>query len=159
MTLYGDVVNIIDIIEKLREAGKIVMVNIDLIAGFAPKTSVIDYIEKFTHAEIVVSQRASLLRYAKDRGFITMHRFFIVDSHAYRCIGKQLKISRADLVNIAPGWSQVIAWAVEQYDINVVASGLITTLETVNDNLKAGAIAICSTNKDVWKLPTDKVRQ
>ncbi len=158
MTMYGDVVNIIEIIDQLRAAGKIVFVNIDLIYGFSPKTSVIDFIEKFTSAEIIVSQKAILLKYAKERGFITMHRFFVVDSHAYRGIGRQLKISHPDLVNIAPAWSQPVEWAIQQYGVKVVASGLITTEKTVNDNLKAGAIAVATTNKEVWKL-ADKVNR
>ncbi len=150
MTIYGDVLSIVGIIRKLQRSGKIVFVNIDLIHGFAPKNPVIDFLEKFTKDIIIVSQKAILLKYAKDKGFTTVHRFFIVDSHAYRGIGKQVKISKADFINIAPAWSQAVGWAIEQYDVKVIASGMVTTQATVDDNLKAGAVAVCTTNKEVW---------
>lgn len=156
MTIYGDVLSIVGIIRKLQKSGKIVFVNIDLIQGFAPKNPVVDFLDKFTKDIIIVSQKAALLRYAKDKGFVTMHRFFIVDSHAYRGIGKQVSISKADFVNIAPAWSQTVGWAIEQYDVKVISSGMITTQATVDDNLEAGAVAVCTTNKKVWALTEDR---
>ena len=129
-TLYGDIADIANIIKRLKDGGKTVFVNID---G-------------------VISAKASMLRYAKELGFYTVHRFFILDSSAYRSIGKQMEISKADFINVVPGWTKVVEWTVEEHKKPVISAGLVCDKKIVIDNLNAGAIAICSTNHNVWEL-------
>lgn len=151
-TLYGEVSDIATIVERLKEAGKIVFVNIDMVDGFSARNSVIKFMKQNTRADGIISSKAALLRYAKEQGFFTVHRFFVLDSASYRSIGKQLEISHADFINIVPGWTKVIQWAVEEHHRPVIAAGLVCDKKTVIESLKAGAIAICSTNHEVWEL-------
>ena len=44
--LYGDVLNIQDIIGRIKEAGKILFVNVDLLDGFANKEIVVRYLKR-----------------------------------------------------------------------------------------------------------------
>ena len=150
--LYGDIVHIGDIVRVLKDGGKIVFVNIDMVDGFAGRTSVVKFIKKNTDADGVISTKASLLRAAKEEGLYTIHRFFILDSIAYHSIGKQLEISRPDIINIVPGWPMIVEWAVQEHHRPVIAAGLICDKQLVIENLKAGAIAICSTNHEVWNM-------
>ncbi|BDZ76271.1 glycerol-3-phosphate responsive antiterminator [Claveliimonas bilis] len=46
----------------------------------------------------------------------------------------------------------VVQWAVEEHDGPVIAAGLVCDRQLVIENLKAGAIAICSTNHTVWDM-------
>lgn len=151
-TLYGDIADIGQTVEKLKQADKMVFVNIDMVDGFSSKNSVLKFMKQNTKADGIISSKASMLRYAKELGFFTVHRFFVLDSASYRNIGKQLDISRADFINIVPGWTKVIQWAVEEHHKPVIAAGLVCDKKAVIDSLKAGAIAICSTNHEVWKL-------
>ena len=150
--LFGDLVSIPTIVKRLKEAGIVVFVNIDLISGFSNKDVVADFVKKNTLADGIISSKASLLRYAKGIGFSTIHRFFLVDSFSYNSIQKQLDISKADMVNILPGWPKVVSWICEEVDKPVIAAGLVCDRESVNANLNAGAIAICSTNHAVWEM-------
>ncbi|MDD3404256.1 MAG: glycerol-3-phosphate responsive antiterminator [Hespellia sp.] len=151
-TLYGDIAEISSIVDRLKNANKTVFVNIDMVDGFSGKNSVLKFMKQNTRADGIISSKASMLRYAKELGFFTIHRFFVLDSASYRNIGKQLEISRADFINIVPGWTKVIQWAVEEHNKPVIAAGLVCDKKAVIDSLKAGAIAICSTNHEVWKL-------
>lgn len=125
--LYGDISDIGRIVKELKDMGKTVFVNVDMVDGFSSKSSV-------------------------EAGFLTVHRFFILDSSSYRSIGKQLELSQADFINVAPGWTKVVEWTKEEYTKPIIASGLVCDKKIVIDSLKAGAIAICSTNHDVWDL-------
>lgn len=151
-TLFGNVANIVQIIKQLKAMEKIVFVNIDMVSGFASKNSVIDFLIDNTNIDGIISTKPQLLRYAKQKNLFTIHRFFILDSSSWRIIQSQIKISNADIINIAPGWTKVIKWTVEKYKKPVLASGLVCDKPTVIESLKAGAIAICSTNHDVWNL-------
>lgn len=97
-TLYGDIADIANIIKRLKDGGKTVFVNIDMVDGFSGRNSVLKFMRQNTLADGVISAKASMLRYAKELGFYTVHRFFILDSSAYRSIGKQMEISKADFI-------------------------------------------------------------
>lgn len=151
-TLFGNISNIQSIVEQIKDMGKLVFVNIDMVDGFAGKNSVVDFIINTTKADGIISSKAHILRYANEKGMFTIHRCFILDSSSWRNIGKQLQISHADIINVAPGWTKVINWTVEKYDVPVIASGLVCDKPTLIDSLKAGALAICTTNHEVWDL-------
>jgi glycerol uptake operon antiterminator len=151
-TFYGDISTIIDIIKVLKNSKKIVFVNVDMVSGFSSQNSVIDFLKHNTQVDGIISTKPHLLKYAKKEGLFTIHRFFILDSDSWRSIESQIAISKADAINIAPGWTKVINWTVTKYQIPVIGSGLICDKETVMDSLKAGALAICTTNHDVWKM-------
>lgn len=151
-TLYGDISTILDIIQILKNSQKIVFVNVDMVSGFSSQNSVIDFLKHKTDVDGIISTKPHLLKYAKKEGLFTIHRFFILDSDSWRSIESQINISQADIINIAPGWTKVINWTVTKYQIPVIGSGLICDKETVMDSLKAGALAICTTNHNVWKM-------
>jgi len=150
--LFGNVSNILDIIKKTKEMNKLVFVNVDMISGFSSKNSVIDFLFNNSNVDGIISSKPQLLKYAKHKGLFTIHRFFILDSSSWRNIESQIKISNADIINIAPGWTKIIQWTVEKYKKPVIASGLVCDKTIVMENLKVGAIAICSTNHNVWDL-------
>lgn len=151
-TLFGDIADIAQVIDRLKSAGKTVFVNIDMVDGFSSRKSVLKFMRQNTKADGIISAKASMLSYARELGFFTIHRFFIVDSASYQNIRKQLDISKADFITIVPGWAKVVQWAIQEFGKPVVASGLVCDKESVIEVMKAGAIAICSTNYDVWEL-------
>ncbi len=150
--LYGDVLNIVEITNKIKESGKIVFINIDLLEGFASKEIVLKYLQKNTKAEGILSSKASMIKAARDLGFHTIHRLFIIDSFSFKSIDRQIEISKPDYLEILPGWPRLITWVMEKSDIPIISGGLICCKEDVVAALKAGATAICSTNPEVWTL-------
>ena len=151
-TLFGNIADIVSMIGRLKEAGKIVFVNVDLVDGFESKSSVLRFLKENTETDGIISSKAAMLQVAKELGFYTVHRFFILDSVSYGNISEQLNKSNPDFVNIVPGWSKIIEWTVQEHKKPVIASGLISDRKSVSDSLKAGAAAICTTNHDVWNM-------
>ena len=150
-TLFGTISDIGATIHRLKKTKQLVFVNIDMIDGFSSRNSVIDFL-KTTELDGIISSKPNILRYAKEQGFFTIHRFFILDSSSWRSIERQLEISQADIINITPGWTKVIQWTSEKFHTPIISSGLVCDKEIVIENLKAGALAICTTNHDVWNM-------
>lgn len=150
-TLFGTISNIKDIIHRLKQTKQLVFVNIDMIDGFSPRNSVIDFL-KTTELDGIISSKPHILRYAKEQGYFTIHRFFILDSCSWRNIDRQLEISQADIINITPGWTKIIKWTSERFSTPIISSGLVCDKDIVIENLNAGALAICTTNHDVWNM-------
>ena len=154
--LYGDVCTIPEILERIKAAGKKAMVHIDLIAGLSAKEISVDFIARQTRADGIITTKPALVRRAKELGIFAVLRFFVIDSLALKNIENlemQCGTSRPDFIEVLPGvMPKVLGRIAKVSRIPMIAGGLITEKEDVIAALSVGAIAVSSTNQDVWKL-------
>lgn len=154
--LYGDVCTIPEILERIKAAGKKAMVHIDLIAGLSAKEISVEFIARQTRADGIITTKPALVRRAKELGIFTVLRFFVIDSLALKNIENlemQCGTSRPDFIEVLPGvMPKVLGRIAKVSRIPMIAGGLITEKEDVIAALSAGAIAVSSTNQDVWNL-------
>lgn len=151
--LYGSILDIGEIVQKIKDNGKIAFINVDLLDGFSSKEIVVKYLKNHTKADGILSSKASMIKAAKAQGFMTIHRFFLIDSFSFHNLEKQIEISKPDCIEILPGCApKVITWVMEKIDIPLIAGGLVCEKDDVVAALKAGASAISSTNMDVWSM-------
>lgn len=151
--LYGNICTIADIVKRLKKAGKITMVHLDLITGLVTKEISVDFIRENTEADGIISTRPDMIRRAIELNLYTDLRIFVLDSMAYANIEKQLNAVHPDIVEILPGtMPKVIRKVCRKVRKPVVASGLIEDKEDIMNALTAGAIAISSTNQKVWEM-------
>ncbi|HJB28761.1 MAG TPA: glycerol-3-phosphate responsive antiterminator [Candidatus Blautia faecavium] len=151
--LFGDICSIEEIVEKLKEAGKTVFVHLDLIQGLSGREVAVDFLKARTKADGIISTKINVVNYAEQQGFYTVFRVFLVDTKAYETLVKQRKQIHMDVLEILPGvMPRVIKKLVQSFPIPVIASGLIMEKEDVIEGLKAGAMAISTTNIKVWEM-------
>ncbi|WFR68036.1 glycerol-3-phosphate responsive antiterminator [Curtobacterium flaccumfaciens] len=82
--LFGSVLDIADIVDRAKDAGKTVLVDVDLLDGFAARDVVVTWLAEHTRADGVLSTKSNLVRAAKRAGLVAVQRFFLVDSFSYR---------------------------------------------------------------------------
>ncbi len=155
--LYGDINTISQIVRKIKEAGKVAMVHVDLITGLNNSRDVcIDFIKNNTDADGIITTKSQLIQHAKELGLNTVLRYFILDSMALQNIEKQAqtKTVRPDLIEFLPGivLPKMIRRINKVSKVPIIAGGLISDKEDVMNALDAGAIAISSTDQKVWEL-------
>lgn len=154
--LYGDVCTIPEILERIKAAGKKAMVHIDLIAGLSAKEISVEFIARQTRADGIITTKPALVRRAKELGIFAVLRFFVIDSLSLKNIENlemQCGTSRPDFIEVLPGvMPKVLGRIAKVSRIPMIAGGLITEKEDVIAALSAGAIAVSSTNQDVWNL-------
>lgn len=151
--LFGDVMNIGDIVGAIKGAGKLAMVHIDLVEGLSSRDVAVDYLAAHTEADGIISTKPALIRYAKAKGMLTIQRYFVLDSIALQSIEKQFPPEYVDAVEILPGvMPKIIHRITALSTLPVIAGGLISDKEDVMTALKAGATAVSSTNAPVWFL-------
>ena len=154
--LYGDVCTIPEILERIKAAGKKAMVHIDLIAGLSAKEISVEFIARQTRADGIITTKPALVRRAKELGIFAVLRFFVIDSLSIKNIENlemQCGTSRPDFIEVLPGvMPKVLGRIAKVSRIPMIAGGLITEKEDVIAALSAGAIAVSSTNQDVWNL-------
>lgn len=150
--VYGDICSIAEIVENVKSMGKMAIVHVDLIVGLSQKEISVDFIKKYTKADGIISMKAQLIKRANDLGLFTIQRFYMMDGFTYANIAKNVKTTNPDVVEFMPaGLSKVMRYLVEQIDKPIVASGLTQDEEDVIRALKAGAIAVATTNRELWE--------
>jgi glycerol uptake operon antiterminator len=148
--LFGDILTIPGIVAKIKDAGKIALVHIDLIDGLTSRDIAVDFIAETTRADGILSTKANLVKHAKSRGLLTVQRFFVLDSMALINIEKQFPLDCADAVEILPGvMPKIIRRIVRMIRKPVIAGGLISDKEDVQHAIEAGAVSVSSSNIDL----------
>ncbi|MDD3214595.1 MAG: glycerol-3-phosphate responsive antiterminator [Eubacteriales bacterium] len=151
--LYGSILDIGEIVHKIKESGRIALVHVDLIKGLMPKEIAVDFIAEKTEADGIISTRQSIIRYGRMKGFITVQRFFLLDSLALSTIGKQIEQSAPDLVELLPGClPKIIRKVHDTCPTPLIAGGLIQDKEDILAALSAGASGISATRSEIWAM-------
>ncbi len=153
--LYGDICNIADIVARIKDAGKIAMVHMDLVTGFSSKDISTDFIRKYTRADGIITTKGNLIPHAKEIGLATVLRYFVLDSMALDNIERQSRQSlesQPDMIEILPGIivPKMIRKICSMSRVPVICGGLIQEKEDVMNALASGATAISTTSSDVW---------
>ena len=149
--LYGDIIGIPEVIERIKEKGKLAVVHVDLITGLSTKEVAVDFIKKNTRADGIISTKMPLIKRGKELGLVTVFRFFVIDSMAFDNIKKQYDAVQPDLVEILPGiMPKIIARVSRLISSPLIAGGLIAEKNDIIAAIEAGAISISSTNQKTW---------
>lgn len=149
--LYGDICNITDIVKRIREAGKKAIVHIDLIAGLETKEIAVDFMKKFVRPDGIISMKTNLIKYANEQELLTIQRFYIMDVLTYRNVEKHIRIAGPDIVEFMPAaLTKAMGYLMQDLDKPVVASGLVLDKQDIMSALKAGVVAVSTTNTGLW---------
>lgn len=154
--LFGDICSIGEIVKRLKESGKITMVHMDLVNGLSSKEIAVDFIRERTQADGIISTRPGLIKRGKELGLYTVLRFFVLDSLSLKnveMLEQQHTSAAPDFIEVLPGvMPKVLKRICKASRMPVIAGGLITDREDVVGALSAGAIAVSTTNQDVWLM-------
>ncbi len=152
--LYGDIGSIVDIVRRLKDAGKIAMVHMDLISGMQPKEVSVDYIRKYTGADGIITTKYNLIAHARELGLNTILRIFVLDSTSMETLERSGRADsvQPDIIEVLPGTllPDVIQRLNAICRVPVMVSGLITAKSEVYNALKNGAISISTTRRALW---------
>ncbi len=151
--LFGSVLDVADVVARAKDAGKTVLVDVDLLDGFSSRDVVVTWLAANTRADGVLSTKSNLVRAARRAGLVAVQRFFLVDSFSYHQLPRVVEQARPDAIEILPGcMPRVITWLRSDTDVPVIAGGLVCDKADVMAALGAGAVAVASSNRDVWDM-------
>lgn len=151
--LYGDITNIESIIQRAKRSGRTVLVNLDMVEGYATRPVAIRHLQRRTHADGILSSKGLLVRTARELGMIAVHRLFMIDSFAFHQFPAQVHQSRADCLEILPGcMPRVLGWIRGETDLPLIAGGLVCDAHDVTAALRAGAAWVATSDQSLWGL-------
>lgn len=150
--LFGNICNISEIVEKIKNKDKLAIIHADLVQGLSAKTEAIDYLRLNTKADGIISTKGNLVKYAVEIGLIGILRNFIIDSMAMENVNKQVSLANPDMIEIMPGiMPEIIEKIKSELKLPLIAGGLISEKKDVIAALAAGADAVSTTKIGLWK--------
>ena len=138
-------------IRQAHEAGKYLLIHMDLADGIGKDRSGIRYLVQFG-VDGIISTKAQIIRTARDMGLLTVQRFFALDSKGMESIEEMLRTSTPHLIEIMPG---VIGKAIRRFrgcGIPIIAGGLVETKQEVTEAISCGAAAVSTGKEALWYL-------
>lgn len=151
--LYGSILNVGELVQRIHSHHKLCFVHIDLIEGFSNREIAVDGLVRLCRPDGIISTRLPLVRRAQQLGLTTVLRAFLLDSMSLTNLLQQLERDRPDFVEILPGIIPgVIREIADKTTIPLIAGGLIRSKQDVFQALQAGVIAVSTSCTDVWEM-------
>lgn len=130
---------------------KKVLLHADLIQGLRSDEYAAQFLCQTIKPAGLISTRTSVVKEAKKKSLIAIQRLFLLDSHALETSYRLLETFHPDFIEVLPGiMPHVIKEVAEKTNIPLLAGGLIRTREDVQMALDAGAIAVTTSDKQIW---------
>jgi len=150
--LFGNPLNIIEILTFLKKQRKLPLVNLDLLTGFSRDFINAEYLASCGAAGII-STHYDVLRAARKHGLITVQRTFALDSSAIDAGLRTLSQFMPDAVEILPAVAapRVVGRLRQAHpQLRILAGGLISDLKEVEYLLGVGVDAVSVSDSRFW---------
>jgi glycerol uptake operon antiterminator len=150
--LTGNPENCESMIQTVLAAGKVPIVNLDLLNGFARDKFAVNYLKRCGACGII-STHVDVLRHVHSIGLYAIQRTFLIDSGAMDTITAQLKNTPVDALEVLP--AQVAYRLLDRMrsifpDTVITGGGLIDTMKEVEELLLQGLVAVSIGNPEMW---------
>ena len=151
--LGGSILTLPDMTAALREAGKYVFIHLDLCEGLGKDAAAVEWCARTLRPDGLISTRSQLLKKAAQQDMMTIHRLFLVDSSSLNGGIRHLTADPPDLIEGLPGLvPKAITHLKDTLGLPVIAGGMVTEEKDVAQALAAGALAVSSSARALWKM-------
>lgn len=151
--LYGSLVELQSICRKLKAANKLVFIHVDMIDGLKPDAKGIEFIKLLVDPYGIITTKTSCIKCAINLNLYTILRVFILDSQSLQTGIHNIHTVMPHAVEVLPGVaSKIINIIKKDIHIPIIAGGLINNKKDVMEAMSAGALAVSTSNEEVWKL-------
>lgn len=151
--LCADIFNAKQLVDRIKSVGKNAIIHMDFLEGIGRDSKALDYIIKVINPDGVISTKSTHIKAAASKGIFTIQRFFLIDNKSFDMTLKSIKSIRPDMIEVMPGvMPNVIRRITGQMNIPVIAGGLIDNEEDIKDALRAGAVGVSTSKKNLWNL-------
>lgn len=151
--LSGSVFTLKEAVQRIQASGKMVFVHFDLVEGYSKDLVGLDFLLKDVKPDGIISTRNNIVKKAKEGGFYSIQRLFLLDSLNLNSGIAATKANNPDAVEILPGvMPKITKYMVGQTSKPIITGGLIRDKEDVISSLKAGASGISTSRIELWNI-------
>ncbi len=151
--LIGDILNLENIVDVLKKNDKSVYVHMDLMEGLSKDVPAMRYINRQVKPDGIITTKTNLVKAGREADIFVIQRLFLLDSMALDSGIESIKKIRPNAVEILPGiMPKIVKKIYRETRTPIITGGLIKDKEDVIQSLNSGAVAISSSNEEVWYM-------
>lgn len=131
---------------------KKLIIHADLIQGLKTDNFAADYLCNDIKPAGIISTRSNMILRAKSKGIIAIQRMFLLDGIALEKSYSLIEQTQPDYIEMLPGViPELVSEVYEQTGIPIITGGLIRTKAHVKEALSAGAVAVTTSDRELWE--------
>ncbi|MBS4191881.1 glycerol-3-phosphate responsive antiterminator [Bacillus sp. FJAT-49705] len=151
--LLGNVQNIKEYVDVFKKENIPVYVHIEMIQGLKLDSYGLTFISKYVKPDGVITTKTNMVTKCKQHNLKTILRSFMIDSEMLKNTIEAAISLKPDILEIMPSTTTyVIKEIKKKTDIPIITGGLVDTIDIFERSLKDGAIAVSTSNSDIWKI-------
>ncbi|GGK07099.1 glycerol uptake operon antiterminator regulatory protein [Lentibacillus kapialis] len=139
------------LVKYSKRSEKQVLLHFDLIQGLKADEYGMEFLIREIKPDGIISTRGNIIKLAKKHKLLAIQRMFLLDSMALDHNLALIDRFKPDCIELLPG---LIPDIIEQINVEtgipVVAGGLIRNQKEVSSALDAGAVAVSTSNRELW---------
>lgn len=140
------------VFEFARKENRKMFLHLDLMHGLASDEYAAEYVCQDIKPYGIISTKGNVIKKARQKGVFATQRMFVIDSSAMNRSIELIQKTDPDFIEVLPGVvPKIIKEIGEKTGKPIFAGGLIDTVEEVKAALDAGATAITTSNRILWK--------
>lgn len=149
--LTGSILILEDVMPIVKQFNKKLFINIDLLEGIASDKKGIEYLARKQLCDGIISTKNNAIKTAMQENLMAVQRVFLIDSNSLKSVVNFLeKTSQPDAFEILPAIAAPYFLENIGTKVCLIAGGLISKEEEVQELFKSGIHAISTSAKDLW---------
>ena len=150
--LRGNGLELVDLVRRVHDAGKLIAVHLDLVDGLKADHWGVSWLAR-SGVDAVITSHGQLMSVIRNEGVTAIHRLLLSRREHLDTAVAALARSRPDIVEILPGVVlPAIAGLLPPLVVPMLAGGFIRTPLDARAVLAAGAIGVTTSSEGLWDL-------
>ncbi len=150
--MMGNINNLQGYVEAMKRKNKFVFLHLDMVQGIRNDLEGLKFVSHYIKPHGIITTKKQLLTSAKNLGFLTIQRLFLVDTDAVKNGIEVTKEIQPDFIEVMPGlMNSVCEKIVNEVDQTLITGGLIHEQSHIQSALDHGAFAVSTSNLKLCK--------
>ncbi len=148
--LRGNGLDLGPIVNRAHDAGKMVAVHLDLVAGVRDDPVGVEWLARYG-VDAIITSRGRLIPLIRQAGVVAIERLLLSRRSHLDAAVAALSRSTPDIVEVLPGVIlPSIAPMIPRFAVPVLAGGFVRTPADVRAILAAGAVGVTTSSRALW---------
>ncbi|TQR18661.1 glycerol-3-phosphate responsive antiterminator [Psychrobacillus vulpis] len=153
LLMTGTILTVKRYVDYIQSKGIPVILHVEKIGGLEMDRDGIEFIKRNVQPHAIVTTRNGIIKKAKSSGLFVIQRFFLIDTEVYTNLVKEIKHIQSDVIEIMPCRAPDFLKKISEISpVPTITGGLLNSPEHAIQALENGALAITTSNPEIWKM-------
>lgn len=155
LLMTGTILTVKRNVDFIQSHGLPVILHVEKIGGLQMDNDGIEFVKRNVKPAAIVTTKTGIIKKAKSSGLYVIQRVFLIDTDVYTNLEKDAANNQigADMVEIMPCRApDFLKRLTKVSPVPVITGGLLHSPEHAKEALENGAMAITTSNVEMWKV-------